>query len=113
MGRLARKLSGSACVVTVLSLGEKWVFQDESTWRRQLEDKRTAELLVCLHNPRTDGERQWISENQERSRVQGNAAAKRPAVGALNQESTVGGLVLRLAQPELSGLVCREKPEAE
>jgi len=50
----------------------------------------------------------WIE-----SRVQGYEAAKRPAVGALNKESAVWGLVLRFAQPELAGFICREKPEAE
>lgn len=113
MGRQALKLRGSARVAAVFSSGEKWVTSAKIHFESKASEHITAEPLVCLHNPRKGWERQWISENQEKLRVQGDAAAKRPAVGALNQESTVGGLVLRLAQPELAWLFGREKPETE
>jgi len=114
VGRQARKPRGSAAFIAAFSPGVGRIsLVEESTWRRRLEDKVTTEPLMCLHNPRTEEERQWISEINGKLRVQDDAAAKRPAVGALNHESAVGGLALRLAQPELARLVSREKPEAE
>ncbi len=46
-------------------------------------------------------------------RVQGDAAAQRPTIRALNKKGPVGGLALRLAQPKFARLVNREKPKAE
>jgi hypothetical protein len=46
----------------VSSFGAGWIFLDEkSNWRLWLQNTITAELLVCLHDPRMKGARQWIS----------------------------------------------------
>jgi hypothetical protein len=55
----------------ISNLGAEWNFLDgKSTRRLWLQDTVAAEPLVCLHDPRMNAARQWISA--ERMATRGN-----------------------------------------